>query len=153
MVRGAVELFARPVVRAAVPGLLAEFAADPDLHAQLLERFSDQVWGAMRDRVAAATDRGELRPGIDPSVVLELVGGAALLALADPGPRRPRRALGPVDRVGPDGRNRTMTAPERDVTTAWHELLDGLRTIDAGFLDGPRAVGGPRAPRTGIAWR
>ena len=52
MVRGAVGLFARPVVRAAVPGLLAEFATDPDLHAQLLERFSTQVWGAMRDRVA-----------------------------------------------------------------------------------------------------
>ena len=58
MVRGAVELFARPVVRAAVPGLLAEFAGDPGLHAQLLARLSDQVWGAMRDRVAAATDAG-----------------------------------------------------------------------------------------------
>ena len=42
-----------------------------------------------------------------------------------------------------------MTAPERDVTTAWHELLDGLRTIDAGFLDGPRAVGGPRGAADG----
>ena len=81
MVRGAVELFARPVVRAAVPGLLAEFATDPDLHGRLLERVSDQVWGAMRDRVAIATDRGELRPGVDSSVVLELVGGAALMAL------------------------------------------------------------------------
>ena len=81
MVRGAVELFARPVVRAAVPGLLAELAADPDLNAQLLERLSAQVWGAMADRFAAATERGELRPGVDPAVVLELVGGAALLGL------------------------------------------------------------------------
>ena len=35
----------------------------------------------MRDRVAVATDRGELRPGVDSSVVIELVGGAALMAL------------------------------------------------------------------------
>jgi AcrR family transcriptional regulator len=81
IVRGAIELFSRPVVRAAVPGLLAEFAADPDLHVQLLERLSDQVWGAIDERFAAATDRGELRLGVDPSIVLELVGGSALLAL------------------------------------------------------------------------
>ena len=42
-----------------------------------------------------------------------------------------------------------MTAPEGDVTAAWHELLDGLRTVDAGFLDGPRAVGGPRGAADG----
>ena len=81
MVRGAADLFARPIVRAAVPGLLAEFAADPHLHAQLLGRLTEQVWGAMRARVAAATDRGELRAGVDPSILLDLVGGAALLAL------------------------------------------------------------------------
>ncbi len=81
IVGGAVDLFAQPVVRAAVPGLLAEFAAHPDLHAQLLARLSDQVWGAIGDRFAAAAERGEVRPGVDPWVVLELVGGAALLAL------------------------------------------------------------------------
>ncbi len=81
IVEGAVDLFAQPVVRAAVPGLLAEFAADPELHAQLLARLSGQVWGGIGDRFAVAAERGEVRAGIDPSVVLELVGGAALLAL------------------------------------------------------------------------
>ncbi len=81
IVGGAVELFARPVVRAALPGLLAEFTADPDVHLRLLERLSDQVWGAIGDRFAVAAERGEVRPGIDSAVVLELVGGAALLAL------------------------------------------------------------------------
>jgi AcrR family transcriptional regulator len=81
MVRGAVELFARPAVRAALPGLLAEFAADPELHAQLQARLSDQVWGAMRRRVAEATARGAVRPGVDASAVLELVAGGALVAL------------------------------------------------------------------------
>jgi AcrR family transcriptional regulator len=81
MVRGAVELFGRPAVRAAIPGLLADFAADPGLHAHLLERFADHVWGPMRARVARAIGRGEMRPDVDGAVVLDLVGGAALLAL------------------------------------------------------------------------
>jgi hypothetical protein len=39
----------------------------------------------------------------------------------------------------------TMTdAHERDVTAAYRELLDGLRSIDAGFLEGPRAIGDER---------
>src|SRR4051794_27207894 len=33
-----------------------------------------------------------------------------------------------------------MTEPGYDVTAAWHELLDGLRDIDVGFLTGPKAV-------------
>jgi AcrR family transcriptional regulator len=81
MVRGAVDLFSRPVVRVALPGLLAELASDPELHAGLQARLSDQVWGAMRRRVAAATARGALRPGVDASAVLEVVAGAALVAL------------------------------------------------------------------------
>lgn len=44
-----------------------------------------------------------------------------------------------------------MTAPESgyDVTTAWHELLDGLRELDASFLQGDRAVEGEQAVADG----
>ncbi len=35
-----------PVARAAIPGLVAEFAADPGLHAALLERLQDGPLGA-----------------------------------------------------------------------------------------------------------
>jgi hypothetical protein len=35
------------------------------------------------------------------------------------------------------------------VTVAWRELLDGLRAIDAGFLDGPRAVADDRGAGDG----
>ncbi len=42
-----------------------------------------------------------------------------------------------------------MTEPLWDVTAAWHELLDGLRSIDAGFLDGPRVVADERAAADG----
>ncbi len=41
------------------------------------------------------------------------------------------------------------TSDERDVTAAWHELLDGVRGLDAGFLDGPRAVGDGRGVADG----
>jgi AcrR family transcriptional regulator len=81
MVRGAVELFGWPTVRAAIPGLLADFSADPGLHARLLERLADHVWGPMHARVASAVSRGEMRPDVDAAVVLDLVGGAALMAL------------------------------------------------------------------------
>jgi hypothetical protein len=39
------------------------------------------VWEPMQERVARAAARGEVRDGVDGTVVLELVGGAALLAL------------------------------------------------------------------------
>lgn len=42
-----------------------------------------------------------------------------------------------------------MTPPERDVTVAWHELLDGLRDVEATFLDGPRAVADERGAADG----
>ena len=45
-----------------------------------------------------------------------------------------------------------MTPPERDVSAAWHELIDGVRDLDAAFLDGARAVvRRSRAPPTGTA--
>ena len=36
-----------------------------------------------------------------------------------------------------------------DATAAWHELLDGLRDLDAGFLEGPKAVRGEQAVAEG----
>ncbi len=42
-----------------------------------------------------------------------------------------------------------MTSPERDVTTSWHELLEGLRDLEASFLDGPRAVADDRGAADG----
>src|SRR6478735_7067494 len=54
MVVHVVALFADPVARAAIPGLVAEFSADPGLHAALLERFQAGPLGAVRDRLADA---------------------------------------------------------------------------------------------------
>jgi AcrR family transcriptional regulator len=80
MLRRSVAAFADPVARAVTPGLMAEIAADPTLHAALLERFGE-VWKGFRDRVALAAERGEVRVDADPDLLLETLAGAALMRL------------------------------------------------------------------------
>lgn len=81
MVAACRDIFARPVARAALPGLLAEVVRDPVLNAAVLTRFQAGTWGAMHERLVRAVDTGEARPGVDPDVLIETVGGATLLAL------------------------------------------------------------------------
>ncbi|MDO9495600.1 MAG: TetR/AcrR family transcriptional regulator [Nocardioides sp.] len=81
MLRRTAAAFAEPAARAAIPGLLAAIAAEPTLHTALLERFQDGVWGALHDRLVEAVDAGEVRPGLDPGALLEVIAGASLMAL------------------------------------------------------------------------
>lgn len=81
MVRGSADAFSAPVARAALPGLFAAIGADPDLHAALLARFQDGVWGAMQTRLGEAILAGEARADVDPGVLIETIGGATLLGL------------------------------------------------------------------------
>ena len=81
MVSNVVTMFANPVARAAVPGLIGEFGADPTLHAALLERFQAGPLGALRSRLAAAVEAGHARADLDPDSVIESIGGSTLLAL------------------------------------------------------------------------
>lgn len=90
MVAACRDVFARPVARAALPGLLAEVVGDPVLNAAVLARFRAGTWGAMHDRLVRAVESGEARPGVDPDVLIETVGGATLLALLN----RPDGVLG-----------------------------------------------------------
>jgi predicted nucleotidyltransferase len=68
-------------VRTALPGLLAEMLADPTLRAKLRERFESAVWDQFRDRIAAAVERGEVRPDADADVIIDAIAGAALVSL------------------------------------------------------------------------
>lgn len=86
LVRRTADLLTTPLARLAVPGLIAEAAADPTLHARLLERFSSQGWIGVDDYLRAAAAEGRVRPGIDAVTVLELVIGAALVAMLVRGP-------------------------------------------------------------------
>ena len=86
LVRTTAELLSTPLARLAVPGLIAEASADPTLHARLLERFSSEGWSGTDDYVRAATDTGEIRAGVDAVAIIEVVIGAALVAMLVRGP-------------------------------------------------------------------
>ena len=80
MIGAARDAFTSPVVRAALPGLIADMAADADLNTRVMSRFAD-LFGAVRTRLIDAVDRGEVHDHIDPDRLVELIGGATLLRL------------------------------------------------------------------------
>lgn len=86
LVRRTADLLTTPLARLAVPGLIAEAAADPSLHARLLERFSSQGWIGVEDYLRTAAESGAVRPDLDAVTVMELVIGAALVAMLVRGP-------------------------------------------------------------------
>ncbi|ROO86885.1 TetR family transcriptional regulator [Actinocorallia herbida] len=110
LVRRTAELLTTPLARAAVPGLIAEAATDPDIHLRLLERFSAGGWRGLDADLAAAVARGDLDPGVDTLVLLELVIGTVLVATLTRGP----------DALGPDWIDRTTRV-----------LLHGVRPAPA----------------------
>ena len=80
MIAAARDVFTSPVVRAALPGLLADMAADADLNARVMGRFAD-VFAALRVRLEHAVARGEVHADVDPERLIELIGGATLLRM------------------------------------------------------------------------
>jgi AcrR family transcriptional regulator len=80
MIAGARDVFTSPVVRAAVPGLIADMGADTELTIRVMGRFIG-VFDAVRDRLAEAVARGEVRSDVDADCLLELIGGSTLLAM------------------------------------------------------------------------
>lgn len=78
MVAAARDLFASPVTRAALPGLISDMAAEPELSARVHAGFAE-VFAALRDRLVTAVDRGEVHPDVNPDRLIEVVGGAAML--------------------------------------------------------------------------
>ncbi len=79
MIEAARDVFTSSVVRAALPGLIADMSADAALSDRVTARFAD-LFGAVRTRLFAAINRGEVRAGVDPDRLVELIGGATLLA-------------------------------------------------------------------------
>lgn len=80
MVEVARDVFISPVVMAALPGLIADMSADPELSSRVLARFTD-LFGAVRARMRDAINRGQVREGVDADRLVDLIGGATLLAL------------------------------------------------------------------------
>lgn len=80
MIAAARDVFTSPVVRAALPGLVADMSADPELNARVLARFA-ALFDAVRTRLREAVARGEVQPDVDPDRLVELIGGATLLRM------------------------------------------------------------------------
>ncbi|QZT63849.1 TetR/AcrR family transcriptional regulator [Mycolicibacterium austroafricanum] len=80
MIEAARDVFTSPVVRSALPGLIADMSADADLAGRVGARFTD-LFAAVRSRLHDAVERGEVRAGVDPDQLVNLIGGATLLAL------------------------------------------------------------------------
>jgi AcrR family transcriptional regulator len=81
MLRRTTAVLTTPAARAALPGLVGEMAADPALHAALLERFSDVLSRGLTDRLDDAVTRGEARPDVTAADLVEAIAGITLLAL------------------------------------------------------------------------
>lgn len=85
MVAATRDVFASPTVKAALPGLIADMAADADLHVRVMSRFAD-LFGVVRHRLTHAVERGEVHGEVNPERLIEIIGGATLLRLLlDPG--------------------------------------------------------------------
>ena len=80
MIAAARDVFTSPLVRAALPGLIADMVADPDLNARVMGRFT-ALFGVVRTRLVDAVARGEVHADVNPDRLVELIGGATLLRL------------------------------------------------------------------------
>lgn len=80
MIEAARDVFLSPVVRAALPGVIADMSADTELRERVAARFTD-LFGAVRGWLRGAIERGEVRDGVDPDRLVDLIGGATLLTL------------------------------------------------------------------------
>ena len=80
MIEATRDIFTTPVVRAALPGLLADMTADPSLNARVMGRFAG-LFEAVRVRLREAVERGEAHPDVEPGRLIELIGGATMLRM------------------------------------------------------------------------
>ncbi|QNJ95195.1 TetR/AcrR family transcriptional regulator [Mycolicibacterium fluoranthenivorans] len=80
MIAAAAAVFTSPVVRAALPGVIADMAADAELSYRVMSRFTG-LFGVVRDRLVHAVERGEVRPDVDPDRLIEVIGGVNLLRM------------------------------------------------------------------------
>ncbi|MDT5008876.1 MAG: hypothetical protein QOH57_493 [Mycobacterium sp.] len=80
MVAATRDVFTTPVVRAALPGLVADMGSDRELNSRVMQRFAD-LFAAVHERVSRAIDDGDARPGVDPDRLVEVIGGTTMLRL------------------------------------------------------------------------
>lgn len=80
MIAAARDVFVTPLVRAALPGLIADIAADADLNARVMNRFVG-LYDVVGKRLRRAVERGEVHADVEPDRLIEIIGGATMLRL------------------------------------------------------------------------
>ncbi|OMC06054.1 TetR family transcriptional regulator [Mycobacterium sp. NS-7484] len=80
MIGAARDVFTSPVVRAALPGLVADVAADAELNARVMARFAE-MFVTVRTRIVDGIERGEVQADVDPDRLVELIGGSTMLRM------------------------------------------------------------------------
>lgn len=80
IVTGIRSIFTSPVVAAALPGLLAEFSVQPELHASLLARFA-AGFETLDERLRAAAAQGQARADARARDLLQVAIGTTLLGV------------------------------------------------------------------------
>lgn len=106
LVLSGLETLGNPAARAALPGLMAEMATDPDMHLEVLGRFARGTWGWLQDRLDRAVELGEVRPEVESSTVLELIAGSTLIATT----------IRPIDDTGSDWVDRIVDVIVRGIS-------------------------------------
>ena len=74
------DMFSSPLVRAALPGLIADMAGDPELNDRVMTRFGE-AFAAVRQRIVDAAALGQVHDDVDPDRLVELVGGGTMMRL------------------------------------------------------------------------
>ncbi|MGV9414510.1 TetR/AcrR family transcriptional regulator [Nocardia sp. NPDC003693] len=82
LVAGAVMVFADPAAREAAPGLMNDLRSDRALHDALIAGPLATFRAGLAERVEAAVGRGEVWPGLDADLIIDMVAGAAIFALS-----------------------------------------------------------------------
>lgn len=83
LVRAAVALFSAPAVHTAWSGLMAELPSEPGLSARLLGRQQDSTYLRLQRFLDDAASKGRAAPGVDARVLVDMIGGTVLMALAN----------------------------------------------------------------------
>lgn len=78
-----IALFRRPAVHTAISGLMAEMPSEPGLSARLLTRVQDSTYIRLQQFLDKAAAEGLAAGGIDARVLLDMIGGTVMMALAN----------------------------------------------------------------------
>lgn len=83
LIQASVALFSAPAVHSAWSGLMAELPSEPGLSARLLGRQQDSTYLLLQHFLDEAAAEGRAQEGIDARVLVDMIGGTVLMALAN----------------------------------------------------------------------